>query len=168
VLTNSDLKNKVDALWNRFWSGGISNPLTAIEQMSYLIFLKRLEDIDNAKAASVRRRKEDYKSVFSGKMPALSSDKEAGGRRIEKEKCRWSYWSQLPGEEMLRYVRDVVFEFLRNLGSENSTFTQHMQDAMFIIPRPSLLQEAVKIIDDMHISEQNIDLQGDFYEYLLG
>ena len=152
MLTDNNLKSKVDSLWNRFWSGGISNPLTAIEQMSYLIFLKRLEDIDNAKAASAKRRKQDYKSIFSKK----------------NQNCKWSYWSQLPGDEMLRHVRDVVFEFLRNLGSETSSFTQHMEDAMFSIPKASLLQEAVKIIDDMHISEQNIDVQGDLYEYLLG
>ena len=161
MLTNPTLKSQVDALWNRFWSGGISNPLTAIEQMSYLIFLKRLEDMDNARAAAAKRRKNDFKSVFTGKM-------DVGGRKIDKEKCRWSYWSQLPGDEMLRHVRDTVFEFLRNLGSETSSFTQHMEDAMFSIPKASLLQEAVKIIDDMHISEQNIDVQGDLYEYLLG
>ena len=161
MLTNATLKSKVDALWDRFWSGGISNPLTAIEQMSYLIFLKRLEDIDNSNAAAAKRRKNEFKSVFRGKL-------EVGGRKIEREKCRWSYWSHLPGDEMLRHVRDVVFEFLRNLGSETSSFTQHMEDAMFSIPKASLLQEAVKIIDDMHISEQNIDVQGDLYEYLLG
>ena len=161
MLTSPQLKSQVDSLWNRFWSGGISNPLTAIEQMSYLIFLKRLEDMDNSKAATAKRRKQDFKSLFSGKM-------NVGGRKIDKEKCRWSYWSQLSGEEMLRHVRDVVFEFLRNLGSETSSFTQHMEDAMFSIPKASLLQEAVKIIDDMHISEQNIDVQGDLYEYLLG
>ncbi|MCZ8070305.1 MAG: N-6 DNA methylase [Cytophagales bacterium] len=161
MLTSASLKSKVDSLWGRFWSGGISNPLTAIEQMSYLIFLKRLEDNDNANAAAAKRRKQDFKSLFSGKM-------DVGGRKIDKEKCRWSYWSQLSGDEMLRHVRDVVFEFLRNLGSETSSFTQHMEDAMFSIPKASLLQEAVKIIDDMHISEQNIDVQGDLYEYLLG
>ncbi len=161
MLTNTTLKSQVDSLWNRFWSGGISNPLTAIEQMSYLIFLKRLEDIDNSRAATAKRRKQDFKSLFSGKM-------NIGGRKIEKDKCRWSYWSQLSGDEMIRHVRDVVFEFLRNLGSETSSFTQHMEDAMFSIPKASLLQEAVKIIDDMHISEQNIDVQGDLYEYLLG
>ena len=152
MLTDPILKSKVDALWNRFWSGGISNPLTAIEQMSYLIFLKRLEDIDNQQTASAKRRGTAFKSVFEG----------------DNEKCRWSYWSQLPGTEMLKHVRDEVFEFLRNLGTETSTFTQQMQDAVFIIPKASLLQEAVSIIDDMHISEQNIDVQGDLYEYLLG
>ena len=150
MISSSNIKQKVDSLWDKFWSGGISNPLTAIEQMSYLIFLKRLEDNDNAGIASAKRRNTKYKSLFA-------KDKE----------CRWSYWSQLPGDVMLKHVRDKVFEFLRNLGGETSTFTQHMQDAYFIIPKASLLQEAVKIIDDLHISEQNVDVQGDMYEYLL-
>jgi type I restriction enzyme M protein len=109
--------------------------------MSYLIFLKRLEDMDNARAAAALRRRDSspYKSIFKG-----------------NRECRWSHWSQLPGEQMLKHVRDKVFNFLRNLGSETSSFTQHMQDAVFVIPKASLLQEAVKIIDDMHISEQNI------------
>ncbi|MBI2966215.1 MAG: N-6 DNA methylase [Bacteroidetes bacterium] len=162
MLTDSNLKSKVDSLWNRFWSGGISNPLTAIEQMSYLIFLKRLEDMDNARAAAAKRRKTDFKSIFD-KYEKLHPSPIGEGKGV-----RWSYWSQLPGDEMLRHVRDTVFEFLRNLGSETSSFTQHMEDAMFTIPKASLLQEAVKIIDDMHISEQNIDVQGDLYEYLLG
>jgi len=150
MVTDPQLKSKVDALWDRFWSGGIANPLTAIEQMSYLIFLKRLEDMDNARAAAAKRKNESYRSIFHG-----------------NKECRWSYWSQLPGDQMLKHVRDKVFDFLRNLGSETSSFTQHMQDAVFAIPKASLLQEAVKIIDDMHISEQNIDVQGDLYEYLL-
>jgi type I restriction enzyme M protein len=158
MLTDPQLKSKVDALWDRFWSGGLSNPLTAIEQMSYLIFLKRLEDMDNARVAAAKRKGESYRSIFYGNKPAT---KTAGRER------RWSYWSQLPGDQMLRHVRDKVFDFLRNLGSETSSFTQHMQDAVFIIPKASLLQEAVKIIDDMHISEQNVDVQGDLYEYLL-
>jgi type I restriction enzyme M protein len=159
MLTDTILKSKVDSLWDKFFSGGIANPLTAIEQMSYLIFLKRLEDMDNSRKRIAQRRKNDFESVFSGKISDLS--------KSVIEKCRWSYWSQLPGEEMLSFVRDVVFKFLRSLGSETSSFTQYMQDAVFIIPKSSLLQEAVKIIDDMHISEQNADVQGDLYEYLL-
>lgn len=160
MLTDPILKSKVDSLWDKFWSGGISNPLTAIEQMSYLIFLKRLEDNDNLRKKISEKRKLDFESVFSKKIPDLT--------KSQIEKCRWSYWSQLSGEDMLPFVRDVVFKFLRSLGSETSSFTQYMQDAVFIIPRASLLQEAVKIIDDMHISEQNTDVQGDLYEYLLG
>lgn len=151
MLTSPKLRSQVDALWDKFWSGGISNPLDAIQQMSYLIFLKRLEDMDNARAGSAKRRNTKYVSVFDN-----------------RDKMRWSNWSQLPGEEMLKFVRDEVFNFLRNLGEETSSFTQHMQDAVFIIPKASLLQEAVNIIENMHISEQNIDVQGDLYEYLLG
>lgn len=150
MLTDPQLKSKVDVLWDRFWSGGIANPITAIEQMSYLIFLKRLEDMDDARAAAAKRKGESYRSVFHG-----------------NKECRWSYWSQMPGAEMLKHVRDTVFEFMRNLGSNTSSFTQYMQDAVFIIPKPSMLQDAVKLIDEMHISEQNIDVQGDLYEYLL-
>ena len=173
MLTDNKLKSQVDALWNRFWSGGITNPLTAIEQMSYLVFLKRLEDIDHAKSRMAARKKEEYVSVYEQYIrwrrkeegaqnlpPDLRDDKKG-------DKLRWKYFSQLPGAEMLAFVRDHVFHFLRNLGSNYSSFTQYMQDAVCIIPKPSLLQEAVKIIEDMHISEQNADVQGDIYEYLL-
>lgn len=160
MLTNPKLKSQVNALWDRFWSGGISNPLDSIQQMSYLIFLKRLEDIDNAKATSAKRRKQDYTSIFNKEYEKVSP--------MQAQKCRWSYWSQLPGHDMLPFVRDTVFEFLRGLGTDTSAFATHMKDATFIIDKPSLLQEAVSIIEDMHISEQNADVQGDLYEYLLG
>jgi type I restriction enzyme M protein len=173
MLTDSKLKSQIDALWNRFWTGGISNPLTAIEQMSYLIFLKRLEDLENARVRRAARKKETYATVYehyiqwrkkeegAGNLPAeLKNDKQG-------DKLKWSHWSQLPGEEMLPFVRDHVFHFLRNMGRDYSSFTQYMQDAVCIIPKASLLQEAVKIIEDLHISEQNADVQGDIYEYLL-
>ncbi|KAB2881545.1 SAM-dependent DNA methyltransferase [bacterium] len=162
MLTNPDLRSKIDSLWDKFWSGGISNPLTAIEQMSYLIFLKRLEDMDNARAAAAKRRGQAFTSLFSDKGRAPKDIK-----NFSYKDCKWSHWSQLPGDQMLKHVRDKVFDFLREVGGEASTFTQHMEDAVFVIPKASLLQEAVKIIDDMHISEQNVDVQGDLYEYLL-
>lgn len=84
------------------------------------------------------------------------------------DRLRWSYWTKLPGEEMLPFVRVWVFQFLRGLGfNDESAYSQNMSDATFIIQKPSLLQEAVKIIEDMHISDQNADVQGDLYEYLL-
>jgi type I restriction enzyme M protein len=171
MLTNPSLKSQIDALWNRFWSGGITNPLNAIEQMSYLIFLKRLEDMDNAQAKSATRRKLEYTSVYENYIRQQKKDKQELNPALKKDKkgdkLRWSYWTKLPGEEMLSFVRDVVFDFLRNLGSETSTFTQYMQDAVCIIPKASLLQESTRIIEDLHISEQNSDVQGDIYEYLL-
>ena len=88
-------------------------------------------------------------------------------RQAKGDKLRWSHWAKLPGEQMLPFLRDQVFHFLRNLGAETSSFTQYMQDAVCIIPKASLLQEATQIIEGMHISEQNADVQGDIYEYLL-
>lgn len=173
MLTDNKLKSQIDALWNRFWSGGITNPLTAIEQMSYLIFLKRLEDLENSRTRKAARKKEAYVTVYERYMQWRR--KEEGVNNLptdlkndkQGDKLKWTYWSQLPGDEMLSFVRDHVFHFLRNMSSDGSSFTQYMQDAVCIIPKASLLQEAVKIIEDLHISEQNADVQGDIYEYLL-
>ncbi len=175
MLTNPTLKSQIDALWLRFWSGGVNNPLNAIEQMSYLIFLKRLEDTDNDAARRAGRRGTAHVTVYEAYAAALAKAAEAKGDTLPElvrkdpkgDSLKWSNWKQLPGDEMLAFVRDTVFPFLRNLGAEYSAFTQYMQDATFIIQKPSLLQEAVKIIDDLHLSEQNADVQGDIYEYLL-
>ncbi|MEI8279897.1 MAG: class I SAM-dependent DNA methyltransferase [Bacteroidota bacterium] len=172
MLTNPQLKSQVEALWNRFWSGGISNPVSAIEQMSFLIFLKRLDDIENTATASAKRRKQEHISIYKQYINYLKKTKAVipAGLTGDKtgERLRWGYWTKLPGEEMLPFVRDTVFQFLRGLGfSADNAYAKNMQDATFIIQKPSLLQEAVKIIDDMHISDQNADVQGDLYEYLL-
>jgi len=146
-----EIKSKIDALWDKFWSGGVSNPLQSIEQMSYLIFMKRLEDMDVQEVKRAKAIGSTYSSVFEG-----------------KEDCRWSNWKHYPAEQMLEHVRDKVFPFIKNLhDGEKSLFAQHMKDAVFIIPKPSLLQEAVAIIDEMEITKQNADTQGDIYEYLL-
>ncbi len=147
----SELKSKIDALWDKFWSGGLSNPLSSIEQMSYLIFMKRLEDMDVAEQKKALAQKQTYKSVFEG-----------------NKDCRWSNWKHYPAEKMLTHVRDVVFPFIKDIhDGEKTLFAEHMKDAVFIIPKPSLLQEAVSIIDDLNITAQNKDTQGDIYEYLL-
>ena len=144
-----ELKSKIDTLWDRFWSGGLSNPLQSIEQMSYLIFMNRLEDMDALELNKARAKKVSYKSIFEG-----------------HEKCRWSYWKHFPAEEMLKHVRDKVFPFIKSIhNGEETLFAQHMKDAAFLIPKPSLLQEAVAIIDDLKITAQNRDTQGDIYEY---
>lgn len=150
-MLDSALKSKIDLLWDKFWSGGISNPLQAIEQMSYLIFMKRLEDEDVSRQQNSKLLSMKYESVFKG-----------------NEDYKWSKWTEMPAEKMLEYVRDKVFRFLRKLnGGEKSIYSKYMKDASFTIPKPSLLAEAVKIINDMHIKEQNRDAQGDLYEYLL-
>lgn len=150
-MLDSELKSKINLLWNKFWSGGISNPLQAIEQMSYLIFMKRLEDEDVAREQNSKLLGKKYESLFKG-----------------NEDCKWSKWTEMSAEKMFEHVRDNVFPFLRKLnGGEKSVYSKYMKDSSFTIPTASLLVEAVKIINDMHIKEQNRDTKGDIYEYLL-
>ncbi len=150
-MLDAELKSKIKLLWNKFWSGGISNPLQAIEQMSYLIFMKKLEDSDIVREQNARLLKEKYESIFKN-----------------NEECKWSKWTEMSAENMFEHVRDNVFPFLRKLNvDEKSVYSKYMKDASFTIPTASLLAEAIKIINDMHIKEQNRDTQGDIYEYLL-
>lgn len=149
-MLHPTLKAKIRKLWDKFWSGGISNPLQAIEQMSYLIFMKKLEDRDVLEEQNATLRGIKFKSIFKG-----------------HEDCKWSVWSEYSSDKILAHVRDIVFSFMRELGQEDSTYSKYMKDATFSLPTASLLIEAVNIINDMHIKEQNQDTQGDIYEYLL-
>jgi type I restriction enzyme M protein len=149
-MLHQELKQKIRKLWDKFWSGGISNPLQAIEQISYLIYMKRLEDKDVQKEQEAILKDEKYVSIFT-----------------KYKNCRWSHWSSMPAEIILEHVRDVVFPFMRNLGGEDTAYAKYMGNANFEIPTASLLIEAVNIINNMHIKEQNQDAQGDIYEYLL-
>lgn len=166
-MLNTSLKSKIDRLWDKFWSGGISNPLTAIEQISYLLFMKRLDELDLKKRQDAEFTGESYRSIFEG----------------ENDNLRWSYFKQMEGGEMLTHIQARVFPFLKALNNQKdkeikkkeSPFAKHMGNAVFIISKPSLLVEAVTIIDEIfeEIAKQESegqgfqDTQGDLYEYLL-
>ena len=193
LQNNPALKSKIDQLWNKFWAGGISNPLTAIEQITYLLFMKRLDDLDLKQQADAEFTGEDYISRFSGvwvppeyrtKVPDSVSSMEKIDIRAEDEKkygvqkhtLRWSEFRHMQAEDMLTHVQTRVFPFLKDMNGAESSFTRHMQNAVFIIPKPSLLVEAVKtideIFDEMEKDSQEKgqafqDIQGDVYEYLL-
>jgi type I restriction enzyme M protein len=149
MLADTKLRSQVDSLWDKLWSGGLSNPLDAIEQLSYLIFLKQLDEREQDAERAAKKRSLKSQPLFSS------------------EELRWSYWSRLPGDKALKIVKDKVFPFLKQLGSKTGSFGEHMATAEFKINKPSLLIEACKAIDEMQISAQNQDVQGDLYEYLL-
>ncbi len=157
-MLNTTIKSSIDRLWDKFWSGGISNPLTAIEQISYILFMKRLDQMDLKKMQDAEFTGEAYKSIFK-----------------DNEDLRWSHFRHMEGGEMLTHIQAKVFPFLKTLNSENSSFAKHMGNAVFIISKPSLVVEAVNIIDEIfeEISTQELngqgfqDTQGDVYEYLL-
>ncbi len=164
------IRSKVDQLWDRFWSGGIANPLTAIEQISYLLFMRRLDALDEKRRGDAEFLKEKFRSLFEGTYETR------GGAKRPRQELRWSEFRHLPPEEMLEHVRDHVFPFIKTLEDGGQVFTRYMQDAVFIIPKASLLVEAVGIIDDIYAELERErqdagqtfqDVQGDLYEYLL-
>jgi type I restriction enzyme M protein len=178
LQNNPELKSKIDQLWNKFWSGGISNPLTAIEQITYLLFMKRLDELDQKRQADAEWTGEAYASKFEGTwVPPEDRNRPAEQQRhIDKRPLRWSEFKGMPAEEMLQHVQGQVFPFLKDLNGAESNFTHHMKNAVFIIPKPQLLVEAVKTIDDIYAvierdsSEKGQafqDIQGDVYEMLL-
>lgn len=192
LQNNPELKSKIDQLWNKFWSGGISNPLTAIEQITYLLFMKRLDELDQQNQAKAEWNEEPYASKFEGKWippeyraKARKDDtKEETTKRhadakmyeIDKRTLRWSEFKRMQAEEMLQHVQGKVFPFLKDLNGTESNFTHHMKNAVFIIPKPALLVEAVKTIDEIfEVMERDSrengqafqDIQGDVYEMLL-
>jgi type I restriction enzyme M protein len=153
MLTDTQLRGKVDTLWEKLWSGGLSNPLDAIEQLSFLLFLKQLDERDEDAERAARLRGEEF-------APLFPLDEEG-------QHLRWSYWSQLPANEALDHVKTKVFPFLKGLGDSAGSFGEHMANAEFKINKASLLIEACRAIEGLQISAQNQDVQGDLYEYLL-
>ena len=178
LQNNPELKSKIDQLWNKFWSGGISNPLTAIEQITYLLFMKRLDELDQKKQADADWTGDKYVSKFSGSWIPLEYRKQEDAKKyaIAKQTLRWSEFKRMQAEDMLQHVQNKVFPFLKDMNGTESNFTHHMKNAVFIIPKPALLVEAVKTIDEIfEIMERDSqekgqafqDIQGDVYEMLL-
>lgn len=170
-MLSPKMRSLIDKLWNSFYGGGISNPLTAIEQISYLLFMRRIDETDRKLMKDAEWTGETFKSLFSGYFIIPSSNK-----KIKKEHLRWSHLKQMEGSEMLSHVRDKVFPFVKEMNGKTSTFTKYMEDAVFIIPKPSLLIEAINIIDALYKeiesetqsgSQTFQDTQGDMYEFLL-
>jgi type I restriction enzyme M protein len=157
-MLTGDLKSKIDQIWNAFWSGGIANPIEVIEQITYLLFLRRLDDLhtlEENKAARLEKSME--RRVFpEGADPR--------GRAFES--LRWSRFKNEAPSEMFVIVGEHVFPFLRTLGSDDSTYAHHMKDARFTIPTPALLHKVVDLLDAVPMD--NRDTKGDLYEYMLG
>ncbi len=150
MLTDSKLRSQVNAIWNKLHSGGLPNPLDSIEQLSYLLFLKRIDDEEKQREQNARLRGQEFAPLF------------------DDEKLRWGYWTNLPAAEALKHVKEKVFPALKLIGSGASSFAIQMENAEFKINKANMLLEVCKEIDAMHISQYNYDVQGDLYEYLLG
>ena len=145
-----ETKSIIDRIWTNFWEGGVTNPLTVIEQITYLLFIKGLDDIDIAHEKSDHMLGIKTKRVFDEKH----------------QECRWSIFKNYPAEKMYKIVGEDVFPFIKSLGNnKNSGYAKHMEDAIFIIPTPIMLQRVVTTIDKLKMKDR--DTKGDVYEYLL-
>ncbi len=154
-MITGELKSKVDALWNAFWSGGISNPLEVIEQITYLLFIRRLDELHT------REEKKANRLGRSIENPVFQPDSEG-------QKLRWSRFKNLSPQEMFDVVSTKVFPFIKDLRSdvEHSTYSHHMKDARFTIPTPALVAKVVELVDEIPMEDR--DTKGDVYEYMLG
>lgn len=151
-MITGDLRNRIDKLWEEFWTGGITNPLTVIEQITFLMFARLLDMVES---------QNERKAKLSGKpfKPLFSKDQE--GQTI-----RWSHFKNVGAEAMLPLVRDKVFPHFRQVSLEGASFAEYMKDAQLMIQKPNLLVSAVNMIDALPLG--SADLKGDLYEYLLG
>lgn len=175
-MLSNDLKSKINKLWDKFWSRGITNPITAIEQISYLLFLRRIDDAD--KEALVENKK--HKTIFvreklnKNRKPV----KDKSGKVIMEnaDDCRWSHFSALENaDEILEVVSKKAFPFIKSLNDPNQPYSRHMQNAVFGINNATLLKEAIDDINSIFVDikkqqeegQQFQDTQGDVYEYLI-
>lgn len=161
-MITGELKSQVDSVWNAFWTGGISNPLEVIEQITYLLFLKRLDD---NQIAAERKASRTGKPVENPIFPG-GSDK--FGRSYQD--MRWSKFKNFDKSEMFKVFSESIFPFLREeltrqSDGSDSSYTHHMKDARFTITKDHLLQKAVDLIDEIPMDDR--DTKGDLYEYML-
>jgi len=123
MLTDSRLRAQVDLLWDKLWTGGLTNPLDSIEQLSFLVFLKRLDDVENSRERGARLRQQAYQPHIPAEL-------------------RWSHWTHFKAEDALKHVREKVFPWLREMGNTGSSFVLYMGSAEFKINKANLLIEA--------------------------
>ena len=163
-MITGELKNKIDSLWDTFAAGGLVNPLSVIEQITYLMFIHDLDDSDNLRAKEADMLGLPYQSIFAGEV-------QVGDRTIDGQQLKWSAFRDFPAAKMYAVVQDWVFPFIKNLHSDkNSAYSKYMDDAIFMLPTPLLLSKVVDALDEIYrlMSEsQAADVRGDTYEYLL-
>ena len=161
-MITGDIKNRIDQVWNAFWAGGIANPLEVIEQITYLLFIRRLDDLQTLEENKANRLKTPMERRI---FPEGKDDK-----KRSYEDYRWSRFKHFAPADMFEVVGEHIFPYLRTglaqqLGNGESTYAHHMKDARFTIPTPALLAKVVDMLD--HVPMEDRDTNGDIYEYML-
>ena len=163
-MITGELRNKIDSLWEIFWTGGVVNPLDVVEQMTYLMFIHDLDRTDNTKAKESAMLGLPYESMFSGEV-------EVNGRTIDGQQLKWSVFHDFPAERMYATVQEFVFPFIKGLHADrDSAYSKYMDDAIFKVPTPLMLSKVVDSLDEIYAQMAAVkdgDVRGDVYEYLL-
>ena len=163
-MITGELKNKIDSIWEIFWTGGLTNPLDVIEQMTYMMFIHDLDDSDNLRAKEAAMLGLPYQSLFAEEV-------RIGDRTIAGNHLKWSIFHDFPAAKMYSVVQEWVFPFIKNLhGDKDSAYAKYMGDAIFKIPTPLMLDKIVTSMDTMYAQMAQVkssDIRGDVYEYLL-
>ncbi|MGR6780351.1 type I restriction-modification system subunit M [Moritella viscosa] len=148
-MITGTLKSKVDKLWEEFWTGGITNPLTVVEQITYLMYARMLDMNERNDEKRQLRTKKDFSRRFGDDVQHI----------------RWENFRHLGAEKLYPLVKDELFPHFKTLASEDTLFAEFMKDAQLMIQKPSLLVKAVELVSDLPL--ENKDVKGDLYEYLL-
>ncbi len=163
-MITGELKNKVNSLWEIFWTGGITNPLDVVEQMTYLMFIRDLDDTDNLRARECEMLGLPFQSLFAEEV-------RIGDRMVPGKHLKWSVFRDFPAGKMYSTVQEWVFPFIKNLhGDKASAYAKYMDDAIFKIPTPLMLDKIVTALDGIYelmSKNQGDDTRGDIYEFLL-
>jgi len=151
-MITGELKSKIDKVWEAFWTGGLSNPITVIEQMTFLLFIRRLDDIHTQREQKASFLKKPIENPIYSK---------------EQQELRWSYFKNTDPEVMFKLFNkeNGVFDFLKNMGTKDSAFSTYMKGATFLMQTPRLLAQVVDMLSEINMDDR--DTKGDVYEYLL-
>lgn len=155
-MLTGEIRNKIDKIWTDLWAGGITNPLTVIEQLTYMMFIRSLDEKE--------LETESFEAISGENMTKIFPQDDAG------QEMRWSKFKTKDARVIYDIVSLKVFPFIKEMNGENTTaFSRYMQDAMFLIPTPQLLQKIITGLDELYEHDiQDLDMQGDLYEYMLG
>ena len=163
-MITGELKNRIDSLWDVFWSGGLANPIDVIEQMTYLMFIRDLDDADNTRARESAMLGLPYESIFADEV-------QIGERTIDGKLLKWSNFHDIDAGAMYTRMQEWVFPFIKGLhGDKESAYSKYMSDAIFKIPTPLMLSKVVDALDNIYAmmdAMHETDTKGDVYEYLL-
>lgn len=163
-MITGEIKNKIDALWDIFATGGLTNPLEVIEQITYLMFIHDLDEMDNKNAKECAMLDIPFTSIFTEEV-------KIGDRTINGFLLKWSKFRDTSPDKMYSIMQEWVFPFIKQLHSDKkSAYSKYMDDAIFKIPTPLLLSKVVDSLDHIYETmkkEQGFDIRGDVYEYLL-